>query len=324
MTNPLVSVIVPTYNRPEDLQESLKCLVKQTYPHFEGLIINDGGVDVEKVVAGFKDDRLKYFAHKHNKGIAAARNSAIGHAKGKYIAYLDDDDRFYPVHLKLAIDALSNSSNKVVYTDGVLNWKKLKNETYVSYSKTVFSFSFTPDDFLIDSVLPLLPFVHERSCLDTIGLFDETFQWYEDWDLLIRLMQKYPFLHVPKITVEYIKREESSQLTRDWIGNLLNALQIIHARYKDNVKDIDNIQKKQFERRELLRYVALDQIENMTQERFLSANIEKIMHQIASSSLQLTREDIRGARALCGFLLQRFPDQAGLQSQFAELSKILS
>src|ERR1035437_10187989 len=91
--SPFVSVIVPTYNRPSLLDRALRSILGQTYRRFEILVVNDGGPDVTAVLDELQcGQALRYFVHPSNQGIAAARNTGMREARGKYIAYLDDDD----------------------------------------------------------------------------------------------------------------------------------------------------------------------------------------------------------------------------------------
>lgn len=98
---PTVSVIVPTYNRPDRLRTALASLGAQTYQDFEIIVVNDAGCEVGSVIDACADrHRIMTITHDRNRGLAAARNSGLRAAKGTYIAYLDDDDRYLPHHLR--------------------------------------------------------------------------------------------------------------------------------------------------------------------------------------------------------------------------------
>lgn len=101
---PLVSVIVATYHRERELKRALASLVKQTYPHMEVILVDDNAevswnLKVEKVVEQWKSKTnipLHYIQNKKNCGSAESRNRGIGAAKGKYVTFLDDDDKYTP------------------------------------------------------------------------------------------------------------------------------------------------------------------------------------------------------------------------------------
>jgi glycosyltransferase involved in cell wall biosynthesis len=101
MAEPLVSVIMPAYNAEKYLCESIRSLLDQSYTHWELLITNDGSTDkTEEILHSFADPRIKIFSHE-NKGVGAARNTALANMQGKYFTFLDADDTLPPDSLKL-------------------------------------------------------------------------------------------------------------------------------------------------------------------------------------------------------------------------------
>ena len=91
---PKVSVIIPTYNRERFLPSAIKSVLKQTFTDFEVIVSDDKSTDhTKQIVRSFRDERVKYILNEGNKGVSAARNSAILASKGDYIAFLDDDDQ---------------------------------------------------------------------------------------------------------------------------------------------------------------------------------------------------------------------------------------
>jgi len=92
---PLVSIVMPTYNCAKYIEESVVSVIKQTYTNWELIIIDDCSTDnTEDIVKRYceKDNRIKYFRLDVNSGAAIARNEGIKCAKGRYIAFLDSDD----------------------------------------------------------------------------------------------------------------------------------------------------------------------------------------------------------------------------------------
>ena len=107
---PLVSVIVPTYNRPDSLPEALDSIAKQTFRNIDVIVVNDGGCDVQNVIeAASENVTIQYICHHDNKGLPATRNTGIRKAQGKYITYLDDDDILYPAHIQTLVDFLETT-----------------------------------------------------------------------------------------------------------------------------------------------------------------------------------------------------------------------
>lgn len=94
------SVIIPLYNKEQDIENTIKSVLSQTYKQFEVVVINDGSTDAgEEVVRQFIDGRIKIFSIK-NSGVSVARNYGVQVSIGDYVAFLDADDYWYPYHLQ--------------------------------------------------------------------------------------------------------------------------------------------------------------------------------------------------------------------------------
>ena len=112
--SPIVSVIIPTYNRVYLLGRAIRSVLTQTYQDFEIIVVDDGSTDnIEDVVTNFNDSRIKYIRHEKNKGGAVARNTGIKAARSKYSAFLDSDDEWLSDKLKQQIECLENSDEEV-------------------------------------------------------------------------------------------------------------------------------------------------------------------------------------------------------------------
>ena len=212
---PLVSVIVPTYNRPDQLEETIKSIRAQTYPNVEIIVVNDCGADVEERITTLNRDRtITYVKHGTNRGLAAARNTGIKVARGKYIAYLDDDDLFYPRHVETLVRALEGSDYRVAYTDAHRAHQEKRNGRYVVTKRDVpYSFDFDYDRILQTNFIPVLCFMHERSCVEETGLFDESLKRLEDWDMWIRMSRKFKFAHIKELTCEFSWRTDGTTMS---------------------------------------------------------------------------------------------------------------
>jgi glycosyltransferase involved in cell wall biosynthesis/radical SAM superfamily enzyme YgiQ (UPF0313 family) len=213
LTLPIISVIVPTHNRPEMLKEAIQSILDQTFQDFEIIVINDAGQDVSAVIQEFNSQKIKYISHETNKGLAAARNTGISSATGKYIAYLDDDDIFYPNHLETLFTFLQNSGEKVAYTDSVRAFQRIEGDRYVTYQKdTPYSYDFDYDRIYYENFIPVLCFMHEKNCFDVCGMFDETFSCLEDWELWLRMSQHFTMHHIKTLTCEYSYRPDGGNM----------------------------------------------------------------------------------------------------------------
>jgi glycosyltransferase involved in cell wall biosynthesis len=216
--NERVSVIVPTYNRPDLLARALESIKAQTYTNFEALVVNDGGVDVSEIVSRYPFAR--YFSHASNRGLPAARNTAIQHASGGYIAYLDDDDWYYTKHLETLVRGIKG--HRAAYT----NAHAIDRED--SGSRYVFECEYTPEFILKQNVFPCNTVLHEKSLFEQVGLFDESLPNSEDWDMWIRISQVCGWHHLPVVTCAVDRTRPTMSSDRP---AMLKVFEQIRARY---------------------------------------------------------------------------------------------
>jgi glycosyltransferase involved in cell wall biosynthesis len=231
----LVSVIVPTFNRPERLKECLQSILHQTYQNFEILIINDCGevLNFDPLSLDSKN-RIASLRNEKNLGLAGTRNVGLQHAKGEFIAYLDDDDRFYPEHLETLISVLTNTPFQVAYTDAHRAWEELRGGAHVVVKRDrPYSVDFN-EDILCTNFIPVLCVMHRRACLSRSGHFDAYLKRTEDWDLWARMSRDFPFAHIPKITCEFSWRSDGTSMTSSTRDSFDWAELNIYYKYVNN------------------------------------------------------------------------------------------
>lgn len=201
MKPPLVSIVIPTYNRARDLDRALKFVVAQTYTNWEALIVDNHSSDnTNDVVNRFNDSRMRLFKI-HNKGvIAASRNLGIKHALGEYIAFLDSDDWWTPRKLEESLKYLGQGAD-IVYHDLFLVsqpgqrvfWRKERGRRLKT---PVF------DDLIVNgSALNNSSVVVRKSILQEIGGLSEdinlvAIEDYDAWLRIARITEK--FRRMPK------------------------------------------------------------------------------------------------------------------------------
>lgn len=244
-SRPLVSVIIPTYNRPTMLAESVSSVLHQTYDNCEIIVINDSGVNVENVLIPLNTKRnISYTRHNKNRGLAAARNTGINISKGEYIAYLDDDDIFLPHHVETLVAFMENGSHKIAYSDAYRAFQDRQGDNYIISNRDIpYSFDFNYDRILIENYIPVLCVIHKKECLQKSGLFDENLWRLEDWDLWIRMSQHYNFAHLKEITCEFRWRDNgTSMVTGSSDAFALAVLNMLH-KYSESVQDRPTIKR---------------------------------------------------------------------------------
>lgn len=283
--NPLVSVILPTFNRPKTLKRALKSVQDQNYENIEIIVVNDGGSDVEDVVLNCsKKSNIIYIQHSQNKGLAATRNTALKLAKGVYIAYLDDDDIYYPTHIGTLVNFLEKSNYKIAYCNAYkIHYKNINNQDLIT-KKELINNRFTFDRMLICNMIPVNCIMHHKLCLVESGIFDENLKVLEDWDLWIRMSRKYNFFHLKHVTCEIAWRENGSTLTNSNIVELINATNYIYNKYKHLVKNNPRIQQEQ------KRYLKISTIVNY---ELLSQKILSLLQQNKTKCIGNDEEQIQ-------------------------------
>jgi glycosyltransferase involved in cell wall biosynthesis len=191
----VVSVVIPTHNRATLLARAIRSVQQQTYQRLEIIVVDDASEDnTREVVEGFDDPRIRYICHDSNRGGSAARNTGICAATGRYIAFLDDDDKW-------EVEKTAEQLKALVDFDAVLctsNRNLVGIERYAS-NRTVELDELRRGCFTAGGTGILM--AHARVLKEI--MFDETLPRYQDWDIFIRIGQKYKIGYINKALVKY-------------------------------------------------------------------------------------------------------------------------
>ncbi len=194
MKNTLVSVIIPTYKRPESLKIAVTSVINQLYTNWELIVVNDDPTDNIDYLQK-KSKKIITINHSINQGGGAARNSGIKQAKGKYIAFLDDDDYWLKNKLQEQVEKIENLNENWI---GVYSYY-YQTKTFANYQKNNYKLvtSKVEGDLRYD-LLSLKPefkigagssLLLKRTIAVKTGGFDESFVRHQDWDFLLRVMK---------------------------------------------------------------------------------------------------------------------------------------
>jgi glycosyltransferase involved in cell wall biosynthesis len=116
--SPIVSIVIPTYNHAPMLQRALATVVEQTYQNWNAIVVNNFSTDnTLEVVAAFNDPRIQCVNFRNNGVIGASRNEGIALATGKYAAFLDSDDTWFPAKLEKCVEILESGSDLVCHAE---------------------------------------------------------------------------------------------------------------------------------------------------------------------------------------------------------------
>ncbi|SFR49305.1 glycosyltransferase [Thiomicrospira sp. ALE5] len=187
---PFFSVVIPVYNRANQIEKCLTSLVNQMENSFEVIIVDDGSRDVailEKTIDDYCDDRMVLIKHKENINGAAARNTGIKEAKGKYICFLDSDDYWGKdrlLSLKDFIKKIDKNDSWVIYSPvHVYSGKKylFRKPNNIKKDEKVFDYLMLKNGLMQTSTLVI------KNRRDATPLFDERFKRHQDYDFVITL-----------------------------------------------------------------------------------------------------------------------------------------
>lgn len=237
---PLVSVVIPSFNRAETLGRAIDSVLRQTYERFELIVIDDGSTDhTEALLAREADPRLRYERQRQNGGVARARNRGVALARGEYIAFLDSDDAWAPRKLEaqLRVFAEASSSLGVVY-GGVEVWGKAGRRSVDRPCARGYVYP----ELLRRNVLfggasnALL----RREVFEVVGGFDPSFPANEDHEFWLRVSQHFLVDYVDAPLSRYFdERGEHASTGQRRSRNLeahLEARALLHARYRQDMR----------------------------------------------------------------------------------------
>lgn len=228
---PKVSVIIPTYNRPDFLRLAITSVLNQTFKDLEILVVDDAsrGYRVKEIVYDFRDERIRYIRHVDNKGLSASRNTGIKASVGKYIALLDDDDEWFPLKLEKQFDLLEKSLPKVgvVYT-GSLKIDKTSDKVFGIEIPTkrgnIFDDLIKSDCVIAGGSSTLI----RRECFEKVGFFDDSVVAWEAYDMWIRISRVFDFEYVEQPLIKH--NHHAMRITTNF-GQLIKGIESILERY---------------------------------------------------------------------------------------------
>lgn len=204
MKSPFFSVVIPLYNKEETISETIHSVLSQTFDNFEVIVVNDGSRDNGPSVVGKIQDPRIIMVHQENAGVSAARNKGVERALGKYIAFLDGDDKWKNNHLEELYTLITEYSGQASvfvtnflrrFPDGeiFLNRNDLKRGIIRNYFKAAIKVAVVQTSCVC---------ISKKALLSTKG-FNPNYSMGEDTDLWNRLARKYNIAYSPVATSIY-------------------------------------------------------------------------------------------------------------------------
>jgi glycosyltransferase involved in cell wall biosynthesis len=237
---PLVSAILPTYNRAEYVAGAIDTVLEQTHDDIEVVVVDDGSTDdtKERLAAYAEDDRVCVRHNEHNRGISASMNRAADIADGEFICVLNDDDRWHEEKVERQLAAFEQADDEVgiVYTGGAVK----QGERVVRVYRPERRGDIYPDVIARFGLHPHSSHMLRAECFE-LGGFDPDFPRGVDWDHCIRLAREYEFEYVDERLVERIFHTNniSQELTH---GTEVNGM--IWKKYHDEIERYPDIERR--------------------------------------------------------------------------------
>ncbi len=224
--NSLISVVIPTYNRPKYLKKAIETVLAQTYKNVEIIIIDDASdTDTEKIIDLFDDERILFFRNKKRSGAPISRNNGIKKAKGEFIAFLDDDDEWEPEKLEKQVKEFDDEKVGLVVCYSL---DKRFGMTRVSKPKQSVSHADLLKSFNLSSTSS---YVVLKKALEEVGFFDINLPSAQEYDLAIRISKIFKIKTVPKVLM--IQNASTGQISTNWSKKIKGILALYSKYNKD-------------------------------------------------------------------------------------------
>lgn len=237
---PLVSIIMPVYNRANIIPNAIFSVLNQTYHNLELIIVDDGSTDkTVQQIKRFDDNRIKLICNEKQNGVSTSRNNGLKVAKGKYIMYLDSDNDWDERYVAATVGAfIKNKDADAVYSGqliyvgnrdnlesirfGTLNKGLLKNKNYVD----------------------LNAYAHTREIYEKYGGFDEELKRFVDWDLILKYVTYGKTYSIPMILSNYYYEIVENAISNNTkLGNFIEQVtnkQMQRLNNKEYDKNMDH------------------------------------------------------------------------------------
>mgnify|MGYP003675035063 FL=1 len=218
--NPLVSIITPTYNRAEFIEQAVNSVLAQTYTNFELLIVDDGSTDNTRdlLEPALTDSRVRY-SRQENQGQSVARNRALSEAKGDFVCFLDSDNYWPTEKLEKQVALFRQQPDyDVIYGDVVVIDEvgaEVTRNNMRRYSGQIARY------MIRDNCVSMNTAMARRRCFDELGAMSGKRRVADDYDLWLRFSARFRFLYVPEFFAYYRVMDDqiSSDKTRRFDSN---------------------------------------------------------------------------------------------------------
>ena len=215
LSNKLISVIMPCYNAEKYLREAIDCVVNQSYPDIELIVIDDGSTDDSRIILDEYNERIILLGQ-HNQGPYPARNLGLQHARGEFVAFLDADDWWREDFLeKLHTALVENRTAALAYC----GWRNtgLEGGRGEPYVPPDYEQEGKAERFLrAASPWPIHAALVRRHAIDEVGGFQTYLPTCMDYDFWLRIGMAHPIVLVPEVMAFYRHHQQGQIISKQW------------------------------------------------------------------------------------------------------------
>ena len=244
----LVTVVIPCYNQAHFLGEAIESVLSQSYPNFEILVVDDGSTDDTSEVAT-RYPRVRCI-RQENRGLAGARNTGIGHARGEYLVFLDADDRLLPEALEAGVRELEAHPECAFVSSRCDNIAAdgspfppparlhVEGDHYLALLRRCY-------------IWPPAVVMFRRWVFEAVGGFDTSLRSSEDYDMYLRVARRFPVCNHEEVVAEY-RRRHGANMSGDRARMLSHSVGVLRSQREQvkGRKDYEEARKDGLRRRQ--------------------------------------------------------------------------
>lgn len=243
MVQELVTAIITTHNRLDLLKRAIDSVFAQTYNNIELIVVDDASTDGTYKYCTQLPLQYIYIPKEESKGGNYARNQGIRAAKGKYVAFLDDDDYWLPTKIEKQVALIENKDCELVHCGRKLEIVKGDKVTYRDLLPNPLEYGDMHKKILLTICTTTTNILAKRDALFEVGLFDENLRFWQEYELTIRLAQRKPFYFVNEVLSVYRIDENDKQRLTNKYYDWKEAVRYIHQKHTALYDKLNTIER---------------------------------------------------------------------------------
>lgn len=237
INRPLVSVVITTYKREKSIvREAIESVLEQTYHPLEIIVIDDNGnesvysSEIKELCSSFTN--IYYIANEKNCGAQVSRNKGISVSRGEYVAFLDDDDIWRNDKIEVQMQLFSDKQIGMVYCDGYSFYDNDIKKLGVFREASIFDRPISHKmEMFNDFIGSTSQAIVRKECFDVVGGFDERLPARQDYEMWLRISQKYTIVGTPEKLL-YYRIHSGNRISTNW-DKCLKSYQLVLKKYKN-------------------------------------------------------------------------------------------